>query len=701
MGSTVNNLSPRSMNWRRLLSSSLTAVIFLFGCTLYSTASQKRTTDSLLIRLIDHLPEYSPNFYNSYTGISFQKIKISSWAASVAKVASENKNTANQNINNLLFSIETLSQIKMLKPAYNHIENLSVKTEGKENNLINNLCNQIKKVSMIDPIINLFNKNYLTPFSITSVSKYNYLISDSISQTGDTLYWISFEPKPESTINGFIGKALTNLKSNTFLRIIAQSAQNNENDFNLEINQNFELVNGVTLPSETKISAYLGKENVEIQKIKNNGRNRNLAIEIVTTVYQQEINPPLKPKDFESLVQPNDSAVKVFLQNKQLKMIRMMAEGKVSLGSVDLNYNRLFGYNLYEGIKLGLEGESNSKISKYFTVGGYFAYGLKDQSIRHGEWINFYPSGQSGFKVHLGYKDRNIEYGEPEFLENQSLLNPESFRNLLIKNMYSTKRFTTGIEYRTSRELNFFLFTDQSENSACHNSPFLLVHPFNPISLARTGLQVNYSPRRKFQTEDGQQKETASPKSDYYLTMIQGIAAYNNQNTYTKIEFKGKFYLPFSKMGNTTIMLRAGLMTSDAPIIEYFNGYASFAGNFSLAAHYSFATMQLNEFAATRFAAVHLRHDFSHWMFPENFEKRPVMVFAQNIGFGQLDEKYKTLFRFKDYDKGYYESGIEINNLLRVGVIAWGAGIYYRYGPYRLNSTHENFAYKFGFLIKM
>jgi hypothetical protein len=390
-----------------------------------------------------------------------------------------------------------------------------------------------------------------------------------------------------------------------------------------------------------------------------------------------------------------------YLKNKQLKMLRMMAEGKFSMGSVDLNYNRFFGYNLYEGIKLGLEGESNQKLSRYFTIGGYFTYGLKDQSIRHGEWINIYPSGHSRFRLHLGYKDRNVEYGEPQFLETKSLLNPESFRNLLVKNMFSTKRFTTGIEYRTSDHLNFFLFTDQSENSARNNSPFLLAHPFSPISLARSGLQVSYTPNRKLHTEDEPSKDAHSTTSDFYLTIIQGIAAFNNQNEYTKMEFKGKFDLPFNRMGSTTVMLRGGLMTSDAPIIEYFNGYGSFAGNFSLAAPWSFATMQLNEFAATRFAAVHLRHDFSHLMFPENFGKRPAIIFAQNIGFGQLEEKLRNQFNFQDYRKGFYESGIELNNLLRVGVISWGAGIYYRYGPSRYNSSHENFAYKFGFLIKL
>jgi hypothetical protein len=142
-------------------------------------------------------------------------------------------------------------------------------------------------------------------------------------------------------------------------------------------------------------------------------------------------------------------------------------------------------------------------------------------------------------------------------------------------------------------------------------------------------------------------------------------------------------------------------MTEDAPVIEYFNSYGSFAGTFSLAAPFSFGTMQLNEFSAGKYAAVHFRHDFSTWMFPETFQKQPAIIFAQNIGFGQLNNEYQKKFNLQDYRKGFYESGFEVNNLLRMNYLSWGAGIYYRYGPYQFSSIHENFAYKFGFFFKL
>ena len=142
-------------------------------------------------------------------------------------------------------------------------------------------------------------------------------------------------------------------------------------------------------------------------------------------------------------------------------------------------------------------------------------------------------------------------------------------------------------------------------------------------------------------------------------------------------------------------------MSQNAPVIEFFNSYGSYAESISLSAPYSFATMQLNEFAAQNYAAIHFRNDFSTWLFPETFRKQPALIFAQNIGFGHLNELNQTQYNLKDYRKGFYESGFEVNNLLRMAYLSWGVGIYYRYGPYHFGSMHENFAYKIGFSFKL
>ena len=382
-------------------------------------------------------------------------------------------------------------------------------------------------------------------------------------------------------------------------------------------------------------------------------------------------------------------------------MVRMFAEGKISMGYFHLDYNRVVGYNIYEGLKLGLGGETNRLLSSYFTLGGYFSYALKNGELRHGEWIDIFPTGLSDYRIHLGYTDLNMEFGGSEFLETPSLLNPESYRLLLINNMFQQKRFTAGLEFRPFNELNLYLFGDMSENKANSNTNFLVLHSFNPTSLTRTGLQMRYSPGIKLLMEEGHLTEVTPPVSDYYLTIIRGYKVLYGDYAYTKLELKGKFFLPFTKYGKTTIMVRGGVMSQNSPIMELFNGYGSYAGNFTLIAPYSFATMRFNEFATANFTTVHIRQDFSRWLFPDKFKTRPSFILAQNMGIGQLNDTYLNQYNLSDYRKGYFESGFEVNNLLKFGYLSWGVGIYYRYGPYQLPHIHDNFGYKFGFYIKL
>jgi len=409
---------------------------------------------------------------------------------------------------------------------------------------------------------------------------------------------------------------------------------------------------------------------------------------------------PFNHLDSMLLFRP-DSALNAYRKKQQLKVIRLMAEGKIPIGFFNLDYNKLFGYNLFEGVKLGLGGETNGKLSHHFSIGGAFSYGLKNRSIQQGEWINFYPSGRSDLRIHLSYQDLNLEFGGSEFLETNSLLNPQSYRNLLISNMFSTRRYTAGLEFRLFNTLNSYLFGDLSENSNTLDNPFLLAHPFNPVSLSRIGLKLRYSPGIKFELEDGRLNEISPSKSEFYLTVIHGLSIFGGEYRNPKIEFKGKFDLPPIGIGTTTIMVQAGLMSSKSPVFELFNGNGSFAGTFTLVAPYSFGTMQLNEFAATIYTAIHLRHNFSTWLFPEKSKTRPALIFAQNIGFGKLNPQFTPQFILKDYHKGFYESGFEINNLLRIGYLSFGAGVYYRYGPYQFSAMPQNFAYKFGAYLKL
>jgi hypothetical protein len=49
----------------------------------------------------------------------------------------------------------------------------------------------------------------------------------------------------------------------------------------------------------------------------------------------------------------------------------------------------------------------------------------------------------------------------------------------------------------------------------------------------------------------------------------------------------------------------------------------------------------------------------------------------------------------KTMELGYYESGLMINNLVKLPLLNIGIGALYRYGPYSFTDFNDNIAYKF------
>jgi hypothetical protein len=81
-----------------------------------------------------------------------------------------------------------------------------------------------------------------------------------------------------------------------------------------------------------------------------------------------------------------------------------------------------------------------------------------------------------------------------------------------------------------------------------------------------------------------------------------------------------------------------------------------------------------------------------------------VVVFT-NLGYGSLEhpEQHRNI-GLKTMEKGYYESGLLLNNLIKVNYynivyLGLGGGAFMRYGPYADAKPEKNVAYKLSLVI--
>jgi hypothetical protein len=137
------------------------------------------------------------------------------------------------------------------------------------------------------------------------------------------------------------------------------------------------------------------------------------------------------------------------------------------------------------------------------------------------------------------------------------------------------------------------------------------------------------------------------------------------------------------------------MVTHGVPYNRLYAGNASY-GAFTVESSGSFGTMRLNEFVADRFAALYIKHDFGNLLFQTTGKFRPEIALVQNIGFGNLSEgQLQKNISTATYSKGFFETGLLLNNLVRLQPFRYGLGIFYRYGPYAFPETIDNFAFKF------
>ena len=104
----------------------------------------------------------------------------------------------------------------------------------------------------------------------------------------------------------------------------------------------------------------------------------------------------------------------------------------------------------------------------------------------------------------------------------------------------------------------------------------------------------------------------------------------------------------------------------------------------------SFETMFNNEFISNTWAHFIFRQNFKGYLLKIG-EWNPDIEFVMSAIVGTLNkpELHRNI-DFKTLEKGFYETGVEINKMWN----GLGVGVYYRFGPYSLPETADNFSVK-------
>jgi len=629
---------------------------------------------------------------------------------------------------NYIFLMETVSERKFMAPGRNHEEVKATRISGFKDPIFIFLLSQMQSTSFYREMIRIADKNYVNPVSNGSTGKYFFQLEDTTyTPAGDSVYIISYRPLINTNFDGLKGVLSINNNGWAIQNVIAEPARM-EGMFAIKIQQMYDFVEGKQW-FPVQLNTEISMPFVEVNRYNPVGKGRsyitdiNLDPELLKREFSQievEVDPRAGDRDMEywkpyrpdSLTRKElntyriiDSISQAENLEKTVKTIETLISGKVPYKVIDFDLDRFLKYNSYEGLAPGLGIHSNDKLSRRMSAGGFFRFGLKDNGWKYGLDTRFLLHKNRELDLRLSWSDDVAERGGVRFFDDKtSFTNTEFFRELLITRMDKKTEGRVDLGFRAMKyfRFNLALAGIRKEITDRYNHTTEIVFGEGKANLlhdrfdfAEASVGFRYAYREKFIDNLRKRVSLGTKYPVLWIQYTRGLRdVLNGGYEYNRIDVKVEetFYTKY--LGETSFRLMGGHVDRSLPLCNLYNGHGSHRP-FTIFAPASFATMRMNEFYSDTYVSLFMLHDFGSLLI-RNEHFKPHLAVATNVGFGWLDTKDPHLnVDFNTLEKGYYESGILLNNLLDLKLYSLGLGVFYRYGPYGFDDMADNISGKF------
>jgi hypothetical protein len=686
----------------------------------------------------ERLPEFRYNSYNKMYFTAHRDTVNGAYNQKPDSVASAQTDSLELKVEKMLrrqhlLMMESVTERIYMHPNRSHETVLASRVSGMKDPLLAFLATQYQSFSFYPELINLGGKFHLNPISKNSTSRYLFILEDTIlTPTSDTLFVISFRPLRSKNFAALRGVLNINSNGYAIQNVIAEPVEAPSPVFNIKIQQRYELVDSLQwFPVELNTQLFLNMANVQVQ---DSVSRHTVKYQIVGmgNSYIKSINliPNLRARDFshvevsfDPLTSNRDEAFWLKFRNdsltrqelrtyhfvdsisKHTNMDRMMGmidaiiTGRIPFGIFNLDLNQLIGYNRFEGYRLGLGLETNRRASKWFTLGGYYAYGFKDKEDKFGGFTRFTLSNLHQITVEGRYENDVREPGEVTFERQFGLINTDLFRGFMVDRMDYIERFSARFGFRIFKRITIGLVGSTTNFNVASGYGFShpdLTSPYT-FSSNELGVELKFAKREAY-------IETAKGLMPFgfehpviWVNFHRGFEYNGSGFNYSKYNVRLSHQVNHKIIGKTSITLSGGQVWGDIPTpLLYFTPGSM--DKYPLDATHSFGTMLPFEFVSDRYAYVFLRHNFGD-MFWKTKSKlfKPKFQVVQNFAIGDYQQSLNHIFgdyQPKTLSRGFFESGLLVNGILSNPFYSIGIGTYYRWGYYSNQSWQSNLAFK-------
>ena len=626
--------------------------------------------------------------------------------------------------------IESATAKSFIPPAAEKEEVLAMRVSGLKDPSLLALAASTKTFSIYNASILLNEKNYVSPIGPSSTNQYFFLLQDTLYQGADSVFIISYEPRKGKKFDALRGVLYVNTDGYAIQNVIAEPVER-AGGTSLKLQQQHQRVGGTTgawFPVQLNTFMYFDFATVNSFKLMGIGRTYLKNIELDVDIARKEVRGP----DFvlDRVAGRRDEAYWAALRNdsldrrelrtyhvidsiseaenieRKVKWLSYLTTGRLPVGPFDILLDRIMRFNDYEGLRLGVGAATNDKVTRYASLGGYLAYGFADQWWKYGGDLTIKPLPGRDLEL-KGYFASDVdESGGVAFRSNSALLSNESYRWLYVDRMDRIERFGAELAFRVGSSLRMWVGTERAERHNVIGYQYADTRGEGVTVLTDRFLTGGVSVGMRFAFRERMARlldreiSLGTRWPVLQVNAFRSIAGlWEGDLEVWRVNAMVEKTFRLRMLGDLSVRVMGGVADDKAPYPFLFDLRGSYSTKLPLATANTFETMRPNEFLADRYATVNVQHSFGHLLF-KGKKFKPVPVLVGNAGWGALSspERHRG-YTFKPLDQGYYEAGLRIDNLLKLGFTGFGVAAFYRLGPLAFSDPVDNLAVKLSMVL--
>jgi len=648
----------------------------------------------------------NPDKYDWYRCSMYYKMVVDiSWPDSMLHDDSTVKGRRRRNLvdsQHLLLS-ETYSRRTWRRPQQLQEEVLASRLSGLKKSVFTSMATDVLPFHSYSDYLKLNGKDYHNPVSRGFEQYYRFNLVNELTEGRDTIWILSFRPRGlnENNLSGTVyinsdGYAISQMVAKTRDTVLQQTVRIEQQYGRIPMAgahsrwfpQQLNYIIDWDQHSNTRIYTLHMKGNTLIDSVtwqedKSFKFDKAHTIKLlpgadaVTDTGWRSIRPIALDAREQRTYKVIDSMGGDANADKILTHFEKIPEYKVTFGVFDMDVSRIINFNNYEHTRIGAGGQTNERLIKWLSIGGWAGYGFRDKEWKYGAFAEVYADRSREFAFRASYTD---DIADPGRIQLNADLDKNYLRRFLLQRVDEAKTYSLSVRKKIAY-WDFELGARRQQIIPRYNYALSYEGANHTSFIAReASLNFRYAYALRTAPFFSSYYNMGSSYPIVYGKVTTGwLQGSNSTNAipYTQLLLAALWHKHINRIGTEHIMAEGGksISNSTLPLSKLFAGNGFRYDSKALLSIYAFGgmmTMYPYEYYSDQFINLLYRHDFDWKLYKLEMagsvlSSMPNICLQYNMLYGTLRHpEAQKYVAFSVPDRAYHEAGILLNNLVRL-----------------------------------